>query len=145
MARAARALGLGDAFRLLGRVDHDRVPELLAAADICLDPAPCSALNHRSTMIKIAEYMAAGRPIVSFDLVETRHTAEDAALYAECADRDGFVDQITRLAGDEDLRRSLAGRALVKVPELMWDRSEEALLEVYRRLASGMTTVAEPV
>ena len=90
---------------------HERVPELLAAADICIDPAPCTELNHRSTMIKVAEYLAAGRPVVAFGLAETRHTAGDAALYADCGDLDHFASLVNRLAEDEDLRARLAERA----------------------------------
>ena len=44
----------------------------LSTADICLDPNPSSPLNDVSTWIKVMEYMALGKPIVSFDLKETR-------------------------------------------------------------------------
>ena len=50
----------------------------LSAADICLDPDPSSPLNDVSTWIKIMEYMAYGKPIVSFDLKETRYSAQEA-------------------------------------------------------------------
>ena len=44
---------------------------------------PRDPLNDLSTMNKILEYMAVGCPIVSFDLVEARVSAGEAAVYAE--------------------------------------------------------------
>ena len=132
-ARLARA-GMTDRVRLVGQVAHDRVPELLSAADICIDPAPCTELNHRSTMIKVTEYLAAGRPVVAFDLVETRRTAGDAALYADCWDLDHFASLVTRLAADGELRANLGELAAKRADELVWERSETELLGVYERL-----------
>ena len=96
--RPSPGRGSSDRVEFTGQVEHRRVPELIAAADICIDPAPCSELNHRSTMIKVTEYLAGGRPVVAFELTETRRTAEDAALYAPCGDLDGFARLIVRLA-----------------------------------------------
>ena len=39
-------------------------------------------MNDLSTMIKIMEYMALGKPIVQFDLKEGRFSAQEASLYA---------------------------------------------------------------
>ena len=126
--------GMADRVHLIGQVQHDRVPELLSAADICIDPAPCTELNHRSTMMKVAEYLAAGRPVVAFGLAETRNTAEDAALYAECCDLDHFASLVTRLAADGELRADLGERAAKRARELVWERSEVELLGAYERL-----------
>ena len=56
---AFRAAGYNGRVAFTGKVPLGDVPGLLAEADICLDPAEANELNHRSTMIKIAEYMAA--------------------------------------------------------------------------------------
>lgn len=126
--------GMAERVEFTGQVEHRRVPELIAAADICIDPAPCSDLNHRSTMIKVTEYLAAGRPVVAFDLTETRRTAGDAALYAACGDLDAFAGLITRLAESGDLRADLAERAVARAGQLVWERSEAELLGAYERL-----------
>ncbi|MDQ6805455.1 MAG: glycosyltransferase, partial [Actinomycetota bacterium] len=131
----AERLGVGDRVRLTGWVPHDQVFELLAEADICLDPAPPGSFGDRSTMTKIAEYLAAGRPVVAFDLVETRRTAEDCALYASGGDFGDFATQVLRLVDDDDLRAELSRRALRRARDLVWERSERGLLELYQRLA----------
>jgi glycosyltransferase involved in cell wall biosynthesis len=85
-------------------------------------------------MIKVAEYLAAGRPVVAHELIETRRTAGGAALYADCGDGDGLASQVARLAGDSALREELGRRAAERAPELVWERSEERLLGAYRDL-----------
>ncbi len=132
-ARCRRA-GLSDRVRFTGRVAPERVPSLLAQADVCLDPAPCNALNHRSTMVKIAEYMAAGRPVVAYSLHETERTTEGDALLAPCGDRAAFVDCVARLSRDEDLRSDLSRRGLARAAQLTWQHSERALVSAYARL-----------
>ncbi len=112
----------------------ERVPELLAAADICVDPAPATDVNQRSTMIKMAEYLALGKPVVAYDLLEARRTAGTAACFVAPGDVDAFAAQIARLARDPEARLSLARRARSRAGELTWDHSERALLAAYDAL-----------
>jgi glycosyltransferase involved in cell wall biosynthesis len=134
LERAFAEGGLQRYVTFTGWVPHERVPDLLAEADICIDPAGCSPLNHRSTMIKICEYMAAARPIVAYRLVETERTASDAALFAPCGDRQRFAALVAELAADGGLRERLGARAHERAAGLVWERSQEALLDAYRRL-----------
>src|SRR6185295_7099232 len=78
----AHELGLDDRVEFTGRVPDADVARYLSTADVCLAPDPKNPLNDVSTMNKIVEYMAMSRPLVSFDLIEARVSAGDAALYA---------------------------------------------------------------
>lgn len=118
-----------------GWIDHRDVPQALESADICIDPAPCNALNHQSTMIKIAEYLAAAKPTVAYDLVETQRTAGDAALLAPCGQPDEMAAHVARLARDQDLRRRLTSRAFERSETLMWYHAAEELAAAYAGLA----------
>ena len=124
-------LGLAESVTLTGWVEAERVPDFLRAADVCVDPAPGSVLNERSTMIKLAEYLALGKPVVAFDLLETRRTVADAAMLAPDGDVDAFADRIAALADDPQLRHELARRARERAGELTWEHSEAALLAAY--------------
>lgn len=134
LERRCAAAGIGERVTLAGQVPHADVASLIRAADIGIDPAPGTPLNHGSTMIKITEYVAAGRPVVAYDLRETRRTAEDAAVYAPCDDIETFASLIGDIAGNEDLRARLAEAARRRSKELMWERSEDALLALYSKL-----------
>jgi glycosyltransferase involved in cell wall biosynthesis len=133
LARCQRA-GVAERVAFTGHVPHERVADLIAHADIGLDPAPGTELNHGSTMIKVAEYMGCGRPVVAFDLRETRRTAGSAGLYAPCGERQAFIDLICDLVRDGERRLRLGRLARERALELTWERSERALREVYERL-----------
>lgn len=129
-----REAGVEDRVSFTGRVPHEHIAALVADADICIDPAPGTSLNHGSTMIKVAEYMACGRPTVAYALRETRRTAGASAEYAPCADPEAFADLIGALARDGERRLALGRMARERVLGLSWERSEEALLDIYERL-----------
>ena len=126
--------------RFTGRVPHEQVMELIAAADIAIDPAPCNPLNNRSTMIKIAEYLAAGVPTVAYELDETVVTGGDAVRYAGCGDGAAFAAAVAGLARDERARTTAAARALERVQDLTWERSAGELLAAYERMGARGAT-----
>ncbi|MFL5872020.1 MAG: glycosyltransferase family 4 protein [Solirubrobacterales bacterium] len=134
---AALTAGLGDRVAFTGLIPHAEVPTHLAAADICIDPAPCTELNQRSTMIKIAEYMAARRAVVAYPLVETQRTAGDAIAYGRCDDQASLVGEIAGLARDPDRRLDLAERGYERARELTWDASAAELRAAYGKLRSA--------
>jgi glycosyltransferase involved in cell wall biosynthesis len=127
--------GLEDRVRLLGRVPHGEVLRLIAGADICLDPAPCTPFNHATTMIKVAEYLAFGRPTVAFALHETARTVAGAAELVPCDDLEAFVRCVAELSASEQARAELHRRALVRAPDLVWEHQATTLLAAYDRLA----------
>jgi glycosyltransferase involved in cell wall biosynthesis len=126
--------GVRDRVTFTGWVAADRVRELLASADICVDPTPATDVNMRSTMVKLGEYLALGKPVVGYDLLEARRTAGDAACLVARGDEHAFADAIVRLASDPEQRLALAEKARRRAAELTWDHSERALLAVYRGL-----------
>jgi len=131
---AARAEGVADRVELTGWVEVDEVPALIRSADICVDPAPGSPLNNRSTMIKVAEYLAAAKPVVAYDLLETRRTVAGAALLAPPDDLTALAGGVARLAGDPAERTRLAELARSRAQALTWEHSERALLDAYAAL-----------
>jgi glycosyltransferase involved in cell wall biosynthesis len=135
LERAFAAHGVADRVTFTGRVGAEQVPELLADADICLDPAPATDVNERSTMTKMAEYLALGKPVVAYDLLEARRTAGDAALLVGKGDVDAFAEAILNVARNGALRQRMADQARRRaIEQLTWEHSEVALLGAYRAL-----------
>ncbi len=132
--RALRAEGVSSQVDWVGWVPVERIPELLAEADICIDPAPASELNQRSTMIKIAEYLTAGRPVVAYDLVETLRTLGGAGVVVAAGDAGALAAAVARLARDGETRAALSAAALTRAADLTWEHSERALLAAYAGL-----------
>lgn len=104
----ARRLGLEEYVWFTGLISDEDVLRYLTAADICVDPDPSNPFNDRSTMIKMMEYMALGKPIVAFDLPEHRFTAEQAAAYVAPNDEAAFAHALAYLI-DNPHRRERMG------------------------------------
>jgi glycosyltransferase involved in cell wall biosynthesis len=134
MQRLAAELGLGDEVEFSGWVEHDTVARVLSSSDVCLAPDPKNALNDVSSMIKISEYMAMGRPIVSYDLRESRVGAGAAAVFATADDPADFAAQLDALLDDPERRRAMgeAGRERAE-GVLAWEHQERSLLRAYAR------------
>ena len=132
MVALAADLGISDIVEFTGRVPDEFVQRCLSTADVCLSPDPKNPLNDVSTMNKVVEYMAMARPLVSFDLVEARVSAADAAVYAPANDEAAFAAAIDDLLDDPDRRKDMGvyGRERVE-RELSWDISRNNLLEFY--------------
>jgi glycosyltransferase involved in cell wall biosynthesis len=142
LARLAEELGLREHVTFTGFLD-DELNTYLATADLGLVPDPKSSLNDVSTLVKVMEYMALRCPIVSFDLEETRFSAQDAGLYVPGDDPGAFAEAIDRLLDDPERRARMAqlGRRRV-VQELSWEHSKERLIGAYHDvlgLGDGLT------
>jgi glycosyltransferase involved in cell wall biosynthesis len=137
MRALAAELGIDDLVEFSGWVEHDYVATVLSSTDVCIAPDPKNPLNDLSSMIKISEYMAMARPIVSFDLTESRVGAGDAALFARPEDFDHFAGLISDLLDDPVRRRALGLAGRKRAEEVLaWEHQERALLAAYDRALS---------
>ena len=143
MVALARELGLSEHVEFTGRVPDEFVRTCLSTADVCLSPDPRNPLNDLSSMNKVVEYMAIGRPIVSFDLTEARFTAGEAAVYAPPNDESAFAKELDTLLDAPERRRQMGefGRARVAA-ELSWDISRHNLLTFYEALTGPVPVAA---
>lgn len=132
MQELAEELGIADLVEFAGwRGDAD-IRRILSTADVCLAPDPPGPLNDVSTMIKVPEYMAMGKPIASYDLPETRVSAGDAALYAESGEPEALARCAQELLSDRSRRREMGERGQRRVTGLSWHHSSQALLAAYQ-------------
>ncbi|MEU3501506.1 glycosyltransferase family 4 protein [Streptomyces hundungensis] len=132
MVRLSERLGLTDQVQFTGRVPDADLVRYLSTADVCLSPDPRNPLNDVSTMNKVLEYMAMGRPIVSFDLREARVSAGDAAVYAAANDEAQFARLIGELLDDPERRARMGKIGQERIGgELSWRNSQRSLLAAY--------------
>jgi glycosyltransferase involved in cell wall biosynthesis len=136
LKRLAHELRIDDYVWFTGFIPEQDLLRYLSTADICVAPDPSSPLNDVSTWIKIMEYMALGKPIVSFDLKESRYSAQDAALYVRPNDELEFARAIETLMARPDLRRKMGEVGRMRIEkELKWDLVKENLVSAYRTLS----------
>lgn len=135
LRRLAHELDLDEFVHFTGWIPMKEALRHLATADIGLSPDPSNELNDRSTMLKTMEYMAMGKPIVAFDLPETRFSAQDAALYAIPNLVEDFAAKIAFLLDNSALRSQMGIRGRKRVMEtLCWDRTKQQLWHAYHTL-----------
>ncbi|MFO7285340.1 MAG: glycosyltransferase family 4 protein [Gammaproteobacteria bacterium] len=135
LKRLAHALELDGDVTFTGRLSDEELLEVLNTADVCVNPDVVNEMNDKSTMNKIMEYMALGKPVVQFDTTEGRVSAAGAALYARPNDPRSFAEKLIELLDDPEKRAEMGriGRARIE-RELSWDHQAPKLLEVYARL-----------
>jgi glycosyltransferase involved in cell wall biosynthesis len=110
---------------------------VLATADVCVNPDEANRMNDISTMNKIMEYMALGKPIVQFDLHEGRVSAGDASLYATRNDAVSLGKCIVELIDDPEERTRMGQLGARRLrSSLSWESQVPRLLAAYERAAA---------
>jgi glycosyltransferase involved in cell wall biosynthesis len=135
MKALARELGIVDYVTFTGRVSDGALLAMLNTADVCVNPDVANEMNDISTMNKVMEYMALGKPVVQFDLTEGRFSAQQASRYARRNDAVDFAHQIAELLDDPASRAAMGafGRRRVE-NELEWRYEAPKLVSAYDAL-----------
>ena len=115
---------------LSGRFRHEELPGLLGLGRVCIVPYRVSAFNDNLVPVKLVEYLAAGRPVVSTPMKGAAGFA-DAVAFAEGAE--AFAEAV-RAAESGDSPEARAGRVDYARP-FDWERridDMEAAIEAIR-------------
>jgi phosphatidyl-myo-inositol alpha-mannosyltransferase len=117
----------------LGRIPHERVPELYASATVYCAPA----LGGESFGIVLAEAMAAGAPVVCSDLDGFRGVAGTAAKLFPAGDAGALAVALREVLSDPDARSEMTrmGRRLASMYD--WSRLAANVEAVYERAAGA--------
>lgn len=114
-----RELGLVDKIDVLGPVDHDQLPTLLATATVCVVPAAADLTPNPTVVFptKLLEYMACRKPIVAPKRETIAQVVENnrEALLFEPGDPIDLARKVLRLLGEPLLRDRLAQNAYERV------------------------------
>jgi glycosyltransferase involved in cell wall biosynthesis len=145
MRALATELGIDGHVEFVGWRGDDDIRRILSTADLCLAPDPPSPLNDLSTMMKIPEYLAMGRPVVSYDLHESRVSAGPAALFAEHARPESLGRCVEVLLDDPVLREQMGRAGLRRArTELSWQFSAPILCAAYERALTRPAPAGRP-
>lgn len=134
----AVSMGIDDIVTFTGRAPDDVMLDYLNTADICVNPDEYNPMNDKSTMNKVLEYMALGKPIVQFDLTEGKYSAKEASVYANPNDAVDMGKKIVELLDNPQKRQEMSvyGRKRI-VEELSWEHTSKALLAGYEAYFTG--------
>jgi glycosyltransferase involved in cell wall biosynthesis len=135
ISQLCRKMDLQDYVTLTGRVDDKTLFTVLSTADVCVNSDRATTMNDISTMNKIMEYMAVGKPIVQFDVTEGRYSAQESSLYAKANDPVDFAEKILELLDDPELRSRMGEFGKRRVHDVLaWHKEQPKLLRAYEKL-----------
>lgn len=127
------ALGLPtERLLFLGRVEPSAVPLYLSAFDVCAMPFPWTEhFAYYASPLKLFEYMAAGRAIVSSDLLAVSEVVRDGetALLYPPSDVSALALALRRLHDAPALRERLGAAAQREATHYSWLARAERILE----------------
>jgi glycosyltransferase involved in cell wall biosynthesis len=134
-ARTAE-LGLGGIVEFLGPVPD--AARFLAGCDVVAIPSvPAERGNTESFSLVALEAMGVGTPVAGYAEGGLPEVLGDCALLVPTGDREGLLDAILRLLGDDELRASLAACGQQRARERFGlDRMIASLEDCYREAVS---------
>ena len=113
-AYEANKLGVGRHMVFLGRVQHSRISRIIAASDLCIGLLWPNLISRFSCPLKIIEYMACGKPIVSFPTSADVLEDEVNCLLLRNQSLTEIADKIQTLLSDKALSIRLGSNAKAK-------------------------------
>lgn len=135
MVELSREMKLGKYVKFTGYIPYKDFYEVLATADVCVNPEFRNEFTDKSTMIKIMDYMVFGKPIVQFETREGKVTAGDAAVYVKKNDELDFAEAIIELLNDSGKRKNMGEIGRKRIYEkLSWDKQKGNLQKAYAYL-----------
>ncbi len=110
----AEKYGISDRVIFTGSVPYVQVPQYISCMDICLICRKPTQDSQNALPLKLFEYMACEKPIISTPLTGVKGAVGDRVLYA--CDAEELKQKIMELYHNEDLRIELGeeGREFVK-------------------------------
>ena len=131
IVRQVQALELGDSVKFTGRVRHEDIPRLLAAADFFVLPSMLEGMSNA-----LSEAVAFGIPVVASDIPPNREilgNAPSSILFDPTSEASFLTALETMTVTLEE--RKLEGRAMARkmAPQLSFDRTVQLYASVLSR------------
>jgi glycosyltransferase involved in cell wall biosynthesis len=129
---------LGRGIRDLGWISRRRIPELLVAADVLVQPGSPGPFNDYRFPSKLPEFLASSRPVVLPRTNIGLHMEDGVdALLLERGDAEEISRRVSLLADEPELRTRLGerGRAFA-LRELQWSTNVHHVVGLYNEIAS---------
>ena len=127
-ATAYKRVKARDNIHLLGQQPYDRIPAIVSTFDVCTIPFAANALTEATYPLKLHEYLAAGKPVVSTDLPDVRQFCDVVYIARNARE----FEQMTEKALAEDCPE-LQERRIQTARENSWENRAQAILKVMRR------------
>jgi glycosyltransferase involved in cell wall biosynthesis len=119
---------------LLGVRKYEVLPKYLAYMDVCLIPFKINKLTLASNPIKMYEYLAAGKPVVSTDLPEVRASASELVYIGK--DGQDFIGKVEGAVDEtrKSKNKTMAARRIRFAQNNSWEKR----VDMYEKLLTSL-------
>lgn len=116
---------------LLGPRPHDRLPMYIRSFDVCIIPYVKNSLNEHCSPLKMYDYLASGRPIVSSDISEAVLLRQVVRVANSAAE---FEKQIEESLAESD---SESSRRIIMARSNTWEIRAHDMFSVLEKVVKG--------
>ncbi len=113
LANTAPLEGLPN-FVTTGRVPYEEVPRYVKAFDVCVNPYVLDGVAEHCSPLKLYEYLATGKPVVSVDMPEARQFGD---IIAVASSADQFIAMVEQALTDGN---ALSARRMAEAQRHTW-------------------------
>lgn len=118
LAKTKKIKNLGN-IHLLGRIDYANLPSYIKAWDVCINPYVLDGTSQNCSPLKLYEYLAAGKPIVSVDMPEARKFDGLVGIGLDYEDFVEKIDQVLKCLPEDP---SKVTSRIQAVEDYSWDK-----------------------
>jgi glycosyltransferase involved in cell wall biosynthesis len=122
--------------RFLGYVPEDTLAVMYRLAAVFVFPSLYEGFG-----LPPLEAMASGTPVVTSNVSSLPEVAGDAALLVDPYDPASIADGIYEVLVNEETRRTLRQRGLLRARQFSWEQSVSRVREIYQEVAEAPATV----
>ncbi len=125
----AKSCGVADKVVFSGVVSYSQVPKYISAMDICLIPFKKDGVSENALPLKLFEYMACKKPVISTELKGVKQVAGNLVTYVRTEDE--YANMFQKLHDDPELRYKIGvlGRQFVEA-NYDWEKQVQKLEEI---------------
>jgi glycosyltransferase involved in cell wall biosynthesis len=117
-----------------GRRDHSQIPQLLSSCDALILPNNFeNPLSEVTSPLKLFEYMAAGRPIISSQVGSLKEILREgeSCIGFKGGNTDSLTESINFLIKNPEAGVSCAAIASEEIKKYTWEKRAEAMLSLF--------------
>jgi len=116
---------------MVGAKNYQLLPKYLASMDVCLIPFKINKLTRASNPIKMYEYLAAGKPVVSTALPEICNNASEVVYIGK--DREDFIKKVERVVNETE-DKAMISRRIDYARDNSWEKRVKTIEALLRNI-----------
>lgn len=131
----AQKLGVEDRVSFTGMVPYSKIPKYISAMDIGLIPFKDGEVASNALPLKLFEYFACGKPVISSELLPIKSNFSEVVLFA--SNYKDYIEQIKNLYEDEKLRKNIGAKGRKISENYDWENITHDLELILNKVAYG--------